>query len=403
MADVRPGPARTTWDRATRAGGLVCALASAVAVVWGELGDTWLPVDVAGGVVACAALWLSRRRPATMALVAVAISVPAASASVAAGVATLMAALYRRSAVAVGVGAAWTAATLTRFWLRPPGLAPYPVWALVAVLFGVALTGWGMLARARRQLVLSLVERARRAEEEQRRRAEQARHAERLVIAREMHDVLAHRLSLLALHAGALEFNAKADPAEVVEAASVVRANAHQALQELRQVISVLREAPVLTELDLRSLVEEVRRAGARVESHDGGIRLPDLPGTTARAAYRIVQEGLTNTLKHAPGRPVTLHLDGAPGRGLTIEVRNPVEGSFHDLPGFPGSHGFSGSHGFPGSPGVPGFPGSPGSPGEGAGLAGVRERAELAGGRVERAGVEGEEFHLAVWLPWPA
>ncbi|MEU1883778.1 histidine kinase [Streptosporangium sp. NPDC020072] len=430
MADVRPGPARTTWDRATRVGGLVCALASAVAVVWGELGDTWLPVDVAGGVVACAALWLARRRPATMALVAVAISVPAASASVAAGVATLMAALYRRSAVAVGVGAAWTVATLTRFWIRPPGLAPYPVWALVAVLFGVALTGWGMLARARRQLVLSLVERARRAEEEQRRRAEQARHAERLVIAREMHDMLAHRLSLLALHAGALEFNAKADPAEVVEAASVVRANAHQALQELRQVISVLREAPVLAELDLRSLVEEVRRAGARVESHDGGIRLPDLPGATARAAYRIVQEGLTNALKHAPGRPVALRLDGAPGRGLTVEVRNPVEASgptegpfpgfhderslpgadaFHGFPGpsrFPGFPGSPGSSGFPGSPSSPRFPGSPGSSGssgEGAGLAGVRERAELAGGRVEHAGVEGEEFHLTVWLPWPA
>ncbi|MFF4128218.1 sensor histidine kinase [Microbispora rosea] len=370
-ADVRPGPARTRRDRAIRVGGVVCALVAAGVVVQADLDGAsgWLVADVAGGAAACGALWLSRRWPATMALVAVALAVPAASASVAAGIATLMTALYRRSAVAIGVGAAWVAATLARFWLRPPGLAPYPVWALVAVLFGVALTGWGMLARARRQLVLSLAERVRRAEEEQRRRVEQARHAERLAIARDMHDVLAHRLSLLALHAGALEFNARADPDEVVEAAAVVRSSAHQALQELRQVISVLREAPVLAELDLHALVEEVRRAGMEVEMHDGGVRLPGLPGLTARAAYRIVQEGLTNARKHAPGRPVTVRLDGGPERGLAIEVRNAVVHAPR---------------------------------GEGAGLAGMRERAELAGGRVEQAGIEEGEFRLAVWLPWP-
>ncbi|MEV5745627.1 histidine kinase [Microbispora rosea] len=375
-ADVRPGPARTRRDRAIRVGGVVCALVAAGVVVQGDLdaASGWLVADVAGGAAACGALWLSRRWPATMALVAVALAVPAASASVAAGIATLMTALYRRSAVAIGVGAAWVAATLARFWLRPPGLAPYPVWALVAVLFGVALTGWGMLARARRQLVLSLAERVRRAEEEQRRRVEQARHAERLAIARDMHDVLAHRLSLLALHAGALEFNARADPEEVVEAAAVVRSSAHQALQELRQVISVLREAPVLAELDLHALVEEVRRAGMEVEMHDGGVRLPGLPGLTARAAYRIVQEGLTNARKHAPGRPVTVRLDGGPERGLAIEVRNPMVRT-------PVVHA---------------------PRGEGAGLAGMRERAELAGGRVEQAGIEEGEFRLAVWLPWP-
>ncbi|GAA4190987.1 sensor histidine kinase [Microbispora amethystogenes] len=385
-ADVRPGPAGTRRDRAIRAGSVACALAAAAVVVRGDLGEApaWhLVADAAGGAVACGALWLSRRWPATTALIAVALAVPAASASVAAGIATLMTALYRRSAVAIGMGAAWVAATLARFWLRPPGLAPYPVWALVAVLFGVALTGWGMLARARRQLLLSLAERLRRAEEEQRRRVEQARHTERLAIAREMHDVLAHRLSLLALHAGALEFNARADPAEVVEAAAVMRSSAHHALQELRQVISVLREAPVLAETDLPALVEEVRRAGMRVDLHDGGVRLPGLPGATARAAYRIVQEGLTNARRHAPGRPVTVRLDGAPGRGLAIEVRNPVATSAA------GSASGSASVAGPVA-------------GEGAGLAGMRERAELAGGRVERAGVDEDGFRLAVWLPWP-
>ncbi|WP_067125188.1 sensor histidine kinase [Microtetraspora malaysiensis] len=377
VADVRPGPARSRWDRATRMGTFACAAAAAAVAVAGDLGTApawYLVADVAGGAAASLALLWSRRWPVATALAAVALSVPAASASVAAGIATLMTALYRRPVVALGVGAAYVAATLARFRLRPPGLAPYPVWALVAVLFGVALTGWGMLLRARRRVVLSLVEEAHRAEEEQRRRAERARHTERLAIAREMHDVLAHRLSLLALHAGALEFNARADPAEVVEAATVVRSNAHQALQELRQVISVLREAPVLAEPDLPALVDEVRRAGMTVEMDDGGVRVPDLPGATARAAYRIVQEGLTNARKHAPARPVTLRLDGGPDRGLTIEVRNPVV----DAPRGEGR-------------------------GEGAGLAGMRERAELAGGRVERAGAEDGEFRLAVWLPWPA
>ena len=232
-ADVRPGPARTRRDRAIRVGGVACALAAAAIVVRDDLGAAsgwWPAVDVAGGAAACGALWLSRRWPATMALVAVALAVPAASAAVAAGIATLMTALYRRSVVAIGVGAAWVAATLARFWLRPPGLAPYPVWALVAVLFGVALTGWGMLARARRQLVLSLAERVRRAEAEQRRRVEQARHAERTPD--RPRDARRARPPAVAagLHAGALEFRAGRAARGDGEAAAVIRASAHQAL-----------------------------------------------------------------------------------------------------------------------------------------------------------------------------
>ncbi|MFI6602418.1 sensor histidine kinase [Nonomuraea sp. NPDC050536] len=358
LPDVRPGPLRTRRDRAVAVGGFGCAVAGAAAVLWGDQG-AYLFVDVVGGGLACALLWWSRRWPAVVALAVVALSVPAAAASVAAGIATLVAALYRRPAVAMAVGAAGVAATLARFWLRPPGMAPYPVWALVAVLFGCALTGWGMLARARRELMLSLLERARRAEAEQ----ELARQVERLAIAREMHDVLAHRLSLLALHAGALEFNAQADPGEVTEAAKVVRSNAHQALQELRAIVSVLRETPD----DLGSLVEESRTAGMRVDFADGGIRLP---AATARTAYRIVQEGLTNARKHAPGRPVTIRLDGTAGQGVTIEVRNPLAGARAD--------------------------------GAGSGLAGLSERAALAGGRVERADALDGEFRLIVWLPWP-
>ena len=101
-----------------------------------------------------------------------------------------------------------------------------------------------MFVRARRQLVLSLRERADRAEAEQQMRVEQARPHERARIAREMHDVLAHRISLLSMHAGALEFRPDAPPEEIARAAGIIRASAHQALEDLREVIGVLREEP---------------------------------------------------------------------------------------------------------------------------------------------------------------
>src|SRR5262249_56434768 len=98
-------------------------------------------------------------------------------------------------------------------------------------VLGVAVS-LGLFARVRRELVLSLRERAERLESEQRLHLERARDAERRRIAREMHDVLAHRLSLLSVHAGALEFRRNATPDEVSEAAGGIRASAHVALQD---------------------------------------------------------------------------------------------------------------------------------------------------------------------------
>ncbi len=180
---------------------------------------------------------------------------------------------------------------------------------------GVAI-GWGLFVRARRELVRSLRELADRAGDE-------ARAAERRRIAREMHDVLAHRLSLLSVHAGALEFRPDAPAEEVAEAAGVIRENARAALDELRGVIGVLREdggesltePPQPTLADLAALVEESRAAGMRVTA---SIELGDAapPAAVGRTAYRIVQEGLTNARKHAPGAAVTLTVD-APDRGL--------------------------------------------------------------------------------------
>ena len=181
-----------------------------------------------------------------------------------------------------------------------------------------------MFVRARRQLVLSLRDRAERAEAEQQLRVEQARQQERARIAREMHDVLAHRISLLSLHAGALEFQPDAPPEEVARAAGVIRASAHEALEDLRAVIGVLREEPTTaiperpqpTLADLPALIEE-----SRAGRHAGALRRsssPDVdavPAATGRSAYRIVQEGLTNARKHARGAAVDVTVDGARGR----------------------------------------------------------------------------------------
>ena len=165
------------------------------------------------------------------------------------------------------------------------------------------MIGWGLFVRARRELVRSLRAQADRAGDE-------ARAAERQRIAREMHDVLAHRLSLLSVHAGALEFRPDAPAEEVAEAAGVIRESARAALEELREVIGVLREEergdgppepPQPALADLPALVEESRAAGMRLTAQ---IELGDVapPPALGRTAYRIVQEGLTNARKHAPG-----------------------------------------------------------------------------------------------------
>ena len=167
---------------------------------------------------------------------------------------------------------------------------------------------WGLFARTQRDLLRTSHERARQLESEQRAHVEQAREAERRRIAGEMHDVLAHRLSLLSVHAGALEFRPDAPREEIEAAAGVIRDNAHGALEDLREVIGVLRSPEGAPTLRSRrstrspSLIEESRAAGMRVESrieaHGGDALL-------GRTAYRVVQEGLTNARKHAPAAAV--------------------------------------------------------------------------------------------------
>ncbi len=232
---------------------------------------------------------------------------------------------------------------------------------------------WGLFARTQRSLLRTSHERARQLEAEQRAHVEQAREAERRRIAGEMHDVLAHRLSLLSVHAGALEFRPDAPPEEIASAAAVIRETARSALQELREVIGVLREQPVdgvappQPTLDaIPSLIEESRAAGMRVASR---IEAGGGEDTVGRTAYRVVQEGLTNARKHAPA--ATVEVTVAASERLVVEVIS-RRSALAPEPG-PG----------------------------GSGLIGLAERVALAGGALEHGPNPRGDYVLRATLPW--
>ncbi|MCW2824573.1 MAG: two-component sensor histidine kinase [Aeromicrobium sp.] len=251
------------------------------------------------------------------------------------------------------------------------------------ILMIVAVTvGWGMYIGSRRELLATLRERAETAESEQTARVHQARSAERSRIAREMHDVLAHRISLVTMHAGALAYRTDLSPEEVRATAGVIQDNSHQAMVELREVLGLLRddpgdaspELPQPSATDLPGLIDEARRSGMRIRT-DREIHLDGVPVALGRTVYRVVQEGLTNARKHATDTLVTIDLNGDRASGLTIQVRNLLPVGRHDRA----------------------------VPTSGLGLVGLTERAELAGGRLTHHVTPAREFVLQAWLPWPA
>ena len=235
----------------------------------------------------------------------------------------------------------------------------------------------GMYIGARRDLVASLRERADTAEREQVLRVQQARVGERARIAREMHDVMAHRVSLVAMHADALVFREDLDADQMRDAAKVIQQNAHRALTELRGVLGALRQdedaaappQPTLAALD--ALFADARESGQRI---DAQVELDQaaVPERISRDAFRVLQEALTNARKHAPGAKVTVrvaHDDTPAGGGLRILVSNP--------PALSGST----------------------VPGSRVGLIGLRERVEMAEGTLD-FGEQEDGFVLDAWLP---
>ena len=345
----------------------------------------WL--DLVVGAVACATMWWRRRWPVWLAIVLGVVSIPFPAASGASIIALFTVAVHRRFSVALRLAVYGVATSIAQYLIYPGDVrnaGDFGITAAFAVLFVVVAVGWGVVVRTRRQLIRSFAERAVRAEAEQELRIEQGRRRERERIAREMHDALGHRLSLLSVHAGALEYRGDMPRDELARAAGVIRASAHQCLVDLREIIVVLRsvelpegeQRPAPSLVDLAELVEESRQAGMTV-TITGALTEPDtVPVAVGRHGYRIVQEGLTNARKHAPGEPVSLAIAGTPGTGLTLEIRN----------------------GLPSGP-----PKQSAVPGSGMGLAGLAERAVLAGGQLEYGRTLTSEFRLWVRLPWPA
>jgi signal transduction histidine kinase len=340
-------------------------------------------VDIVAGVLSIVLLLAVRHSPVRIALVLSALLTVSAAATPAAGTAALWVAQRRRLPVAIGVALAGVAGHVIRAAWRPTPDRSMVLWTVVVAASYAALVGWGAQNQARRALVESLEDRARRAEEDQAHRVAEARRGERTKIAREMHDVLAHRLSLLAAYAGALEFRPDAPPDELARAAGVIRDGAHQALEELREVIGVLRDDPAEPESDrpqptlsdLPRLLDEARAAGTPVRLDDRRADAGTVPDVLGRTVYRVVQEGLTNVRKHAPGQEATVLLGGRRGRNLLVVVINRTGPDTADPGRIPGS---------------------------GSGLVGLRERVQLAGGRLDAKSGHGR-FRLWAVLPWPA
>jgi signal transduction histidine kinase len=335
-----------------------------------ELHPPWLrPVAIVFGIAGLVSLHWRRSHPAAVGIFASAVSIVIVTSG--ANFVALFNAAIRARGRDLALIAGLTVVSCVTNPVLYRGTQSLELEIGAGLGFAGAALGWGLFVRARRQLVQSLREQADRG-------AEEARAAERRRIAREMHDVLAHRLSLLSVHAGALEFSADRPAEEIAEASGVIRESARAALEELRGVIGVLREdagesltqPPQPTLSDLPALVEESRAAGMRITAR---IELGDAAPPTAvgRTAYRIAQEGLTNARKHAPGAAVTLTVDAA-GGDLRIEVRSLAPVAVASVP----------------------------LPGAGTGLIGLAERVALAKGELEH-GVDADgAFVLRARLP---
>lgn len=277
----------------------------------------------------------------------------------------------------------------------------------VAVALTVPPVLFGLYIGARRRLMESLQERADSLERElslladrAEERAEWARKEERTRIAREMHDVVAHRVSLMVVHAAALEAIAAKDPARAAKNAALVGDMGRQALTELREMLGVLRaaEKPARPAALAAALVAPPATAGyPHVASFDDGPSLEELEALVGQSraagmavemlvhgegaayaaeveqtAYRVVQEALTNCHKHAPGARVTVRLAHRDGE-VAMQVENgPCDGQAAE----------------------------PGLPSGGNGLVGMRERVLGLGGVFVSGPTDGGGFKVSAVLP---
>ncbi|MFG2819084.1 histidine kinase [Kitasatospora sp. NPDC048365] len=390
---------------------LLVAVAFCTALVLFEWVDSWGVSGLIGpvayaGAVGCAAVAVpARRRWPAVALVTAAAAVAlepltgGALAAVAYTAGYRCSGLRRRAALLALVVVAPLAVTAAITAGEPTPVRAYE--AMIVIVTGIvcgALPGLvGALAGQRERLVLALRERNAVLERAQRSAEEQARSRERARIAGEMHDLLGHRLSLVALHSGGLELAGRAADPEIHRTAVLVHSTVREAMGELRGVLGVLSAAdpaagapePLTavtgTHADVAALVAESRAAGIAVDLRWGGDDLADAAPTARRAVHRVVRESLTNVHRHAAGAvvEVTVHRD----RGqVRVDVRNGPDplGPLvrRPRPGQPTSGSGQPTSGS-GQP-TPGRGQS--TPGSGLGLAGLHERVRVLGGSLRAA-----------------
>ncbi|GAA2237241.1 hypothetical protein GCM10010401_06720 [Rarobacter faecitabidus] len=296
----------------------------------------------------------------------------------------------RRAVLAAAWGALVTVVALGRDFLRHP---PHVLFSMKDYDTGVesrlpllgyvvvAIMMWGIgaaLGLVRRYRADSVRSQTRAAETEQvavRLRSQLERQEERDLIAREMHDTIAHELSVISLHASALEVVTQDEAAKT--SARAVRRLANRGLGELRSLIGSLRDStvdgyvgPPRSAEALARIVDEARAAGVRVQDHID-IRSGDsLASIASSAIYRIVQESMTNAVRHSSSSPVTVTVTGSPYDGITVIVASWLEEQVNA------------------------------SVGAGSGIIGMQERARALGGEL-RAGVEHDMWVVRARLPW--
>ena len=328
--------------------GLIATLGTvAVGITTGSPDDrlTSIPVVLVGTALLGITLFLFRRSaPLVPFLVGAVLAVASPAVTIAVPLTAYAIGRYegrwpvRIGAAVVGflaVSQPWTLDELD-LWIGAIGGA-----ALVVGLAG-ALGAW---ARTRVELLAALTERAEKAESERELMARDAVLTERTRIAREMHDAVGHRVSLMVLQAGAIEM-AAADPGRVQELAGQVQTAGRQALDELRQMVGVLRggevddAAPLGPQPgldDLPRLIEQSRAAGMTVDLRGLPADTGPVDPAVGRAAYRIVQEALTNGGKHAPGATVCVEVE-RPADQLVVRI---VNGPAHGTPVTAGGGGY--------------------------------------------------------------
>ncbi|MEP6667328.1 MAG: histidine kinase [Nocardioidaceae bacterium] len=384
-ADPTPVPLRrwqVTWRNLAAIGFGALLWLPLVKAQW-QLTPLLVVSDVVLGVISFTLMQFRRRWPWWVAFLTTLVSSFSATSLGSSIVAYVSMSTRRRWVEILSIGALSVFCSQVYFVVQPSQDGPWYINLILAAAITGVIAAVGMYIGARRELLANLQDRAERAEREQELKVATAQANERTRIAREMHDVLAHRMSLVALHAGALAYRDDLTVSETRETAEIIQANSHRALTDLREILGVLRDAergidatnhrPQPTLADLDSLLADERAAGANITVAVELNHLDDVPESIARTAYRIVQEGLTNARKHSANAAVVLSLSGAPGRGLTVEVRNPLRvGSSHEN---------ATSSGF--------------------GLIGLAERVAATHGRFLHGRTPDGSFVVRAWLPW--